>query len=205
MKLYTLLHVFILLLSGCTHLSIPGSGGMAELKPVERFTPNKPLGPEDGVLFELEVLSKQLDALVLRGAELCYPATINMARTRENRIKRALHGGLELDAKNNMYEQHELLKRTEKRLENIELTGECSLKNSADKNAIHVMDLLPTKKTSSSDNINSRLQEMTSQQYSFIREIKTDNTKPFIKSINVKRSSSQLSVIVPANELGVQK
>ena len=193
-------HVMILLasvsLGGCAYLPVPGSGGMAEFKPVSSLAKGKPYGPDDGLLFENELLSKQLDALVLQGGELCYPATIALARQRENRITRALHGGLEDDARNDLVEQQQLLARVERRLYRAKGSVNCQVADE-DSNTVK-----PAGKPSSAnekiaaDDINARLKRMTSTQYDFIREIKVQPSSSFIKpagSSSSARSETLLS------------
>lgn len=79
-------------------------------------TPGVPLGAEDGLNFEIELISRHLDMLILEGAELCFPATVVQAKLRQNRIARQWYGGLEYDAVNDIIIQRKLLARLERQL-----------------------------------------------------------------------------------------
>ena len=114
-------------LNGCVSWAIKGMGGMAEQKPtkVAAVEVGKPLGPEHGLHFELELVKRHLDVLVLEGAELCFPATVVQAKERQTRITRELHGGLKHDAANDLVVQRELLQRLENQLDYVKRGGAC--------------------------------------------------------------------------------
>lgn len=63
--------------------------------------------------------------MVLEGAEYCFPATVVQARTRQHRIIRELHGGLELDAANDLIIQRNLLLRLEQQLDYVTREQAC--------------------------------------------------------------------------------
>ena len=109
-------------LGACTAWPPQGSGGMAE-----RQSGGAPLGPENGLQFELELLSRHLDVLILEGAELCFPATVVQARQREIRMQRAIAGGLSIDAANDIIIQRELLARLERQLDYVRAADVCRL------------------------------------------------------------------------------
>ena len=205
MKTVVMILLAVTALSGCSYLPVPGSGGMAELKPVRSLAEGKPYGPDDGLLFENELLSKQLDALVLQGGELCYPATIALARQRENRITRALHGGLENDARTDLVEQQQLLAQVERRLYRDKGSADCQL---TDNNSDSVK---PSGKPSSAsemvaaDDINERLKRLTSMQYDFIREIKVTPSTSFIRPAGSPGSGNDQPLLSGNNSKGVSK
>lgn len=117
-------------LSGCmSSLPIKGLGGMAEhnsagLDPV---MPDRNLGPQHGLRFELNLAERHLDILVLEGAELCFPATVVQAKKRNNRISRELQGGLKFDAANDLIIQRKLLARLERQLDYVKRHDVCVL------------------------------------------------------------------------------
>jgi outer membrane protein OmpA-like peptidoglycan-associated protein len=90
-------------------------------------SPTAPLGPEHGLHFELELLSRHLDILVLEGAELCFPATVVQAKQRQQRIDREIEGELHLDAANDMIVQREMLARLERQLDYVKSQQVCKL------------------------------------------------------------------------------
>ena len=124
----------IALLSGCSVFPEHGKGGMAE----HYYTPvsgekNAPLGPEDGLRFEWELSARHLDALVMNGAERCYPAAVVQMKRMQNRIIRELEGGLDFDAANDLIIQRTRLERLEKDLDARKESQDCAL--TSDKNA----------------------------------------------------------------------
>ncbi|MCP3870952.1 MAG: OmpA family protein [Gammaproteobacteria bacterium] len=125
--------IFILLgslgLSGCVSWPSKGQGGMAEHNPVilSPAMPDQPLGPEHGLRFDLDLVQRHLDVLVLEGAELCFPATVVQARQRQNRIARELQGGLDFDAANDLIVQRKLLARLERQLDYVRQQQVCIL------------------------------------------------------------------------------
>ena len=130
-KLYPIIFLLALLgLTACSSWPFKGLGGMAEhhqqtLYPV--FQLGKPLGPEHGLRFDLELTSRHLDILALKGAELCFPATVIQAKQRQNRISRELQGGLKYDAANDIIIQRSLLARLERQLDYVKKNDVCVL------------------------------------------------------------------------------
>ncbi|MFC3093385.1 OmpA family protein [Alteromonas sediminis] len=116
-----LLSLFTLLLSGCATWPPLGKGGMAEhrLESIDPKWRKKTHIPEDGLRFELELLSRHLDVLILEGAELCFPATVVQAKQIEARAFRELKGGLFHDAANDIQVQRSLLYRLERQLDYV--------------------------------------------------------------------------------------
>ncbi len=116
-------------MSGCVSWPPAGQGGMAEHRQealdAEQALPM--LGLEHGLLFDLELTRRHLDVLVLEGAELCFPATVVLAKRRENRITRELQGELEHDAINDLVVQRKLLAKLERRLDYVKHEGICVL------------------------------------------------------------------------------
>jgi outer membrane protein OmpA-like peptidoglycan-associated protein len=108
------------LFAGCATWPAQGAGGLAELFSSSADTgvrSDGPLGVEDGSTFELDLVRRHLDVLVLEGAELCFPATVVQAKQREARIAREIEGGLALDAVNDIVVQRQLLARLERQLD----------------------------------------------------------------------------------------
>jgi hypothetical protein len=149
---------------------------MAELRPVAKIENRRPLGPEDGILFELDLASKHLDMLILQGAELCFPASIAQARNRDTRITRAVHGGLELDGRNDLYIQQEFLSQIEMQLDISKRSGGCN-------GAYQYQLTRSNNKPPIADDINAAMGSMTSKQYSFIRKVKVNQTAPFVRKL----------------------
>jgi len=67
---------------------------------------------------------------VLEGAELCFPATVVQAKTRQNRIAREIAGGLLYDAANDIIIQRRLLLRLERQLDYVNGQQLCRLPES---------------------------------------------------------------------------
>jgi len=131
--MYRLISTLILLgslgVSGCVSWPDKGHGGMAEytLGKLSPVMPDQPLGPEHGLRFELDLVQRHLDVLVLEGAELCFPATVVQARERQGRIARQLQGGLDFDAANDLIVQRKLLARLERQLDYVKQDKLCTL------------------------------------------------------------------------------
>ncbi len=102
---------------------------MAEhhLETLPPVMPEQPLGPEHGLRFELELVQRHLDILVLEGAELCFPATVVQAKQRQDRIVRELHGELDFDAANDLIVQRNLLTRLERQLDYVRKQLVCNI------------------------------------------------------------------------------
>ena len=115
-------------LSACVTWPILGSGGTAEhtATTVTVRHSGQSITPEQGLFFELELVARHLDIMVLEGAEYCFPASVVQARNRQNRIIRELHGGLELDAANDLIIQRKLLLRLEQQLDYVAREHVCT-------------------------------------------------------------------------------
>ncbi|WP_281557256.1 OmpA family protein [Thalassomonas sp. RHCl1] len=121
--------LILMLLSACSTSPPQGRGGFAEHTltsnyPVEA---DQPLTSAHGLRFDFSLLSQQLDILVLEGAELCFPATVVQAKTRQNRIAREIAGGLVYDAANDIIIQRRLIARLEHQLEYVNEHDICAL------------------------------------------------------------------------------
>ena len=129
-----LLVIGVVCLSGCVNWPPAGHGGMAEHRQETLYTglADQVFGPEHGLLFDLELTRRHLDVLVLEGAELCFPATVVLAKQRENRITRQLHGELEQDAINDLVVQRKLLAQLERRLDYVKQQDICDLQMMTD-------------------------------------------------------------------------
>lgn len=114
----------LLVLTGCTSFPPNGQGGMAEY--YLDYRPEHPLGPAQGLHFELDLSRRYLDTLVLEGAKRCFPASVSLAKTREVRMVRALQGGLEDDLNNDLIIQRQQLAKLERRLDYVLANGSCS-------------------------------------------------------------------------------
>ncbi|EGQ8087439.1 OmpA family protein [Vibrio vulnificus] len=124
--LFTTLY-FTLLISGCASYPEHGSGGLAEsyqnisyenadFSPV---MPDEPLGPEHGMRFDWQLAKLHLDSLIREGAKWCFPASVVQALELQNRIARELHGGLLLDAANDLVIQRKRLHQLEQQLDYV--------------------------------------------------------------------------------------
>ena len=124
----TLMLLVSSILSGCSVWPEEGQGGMAELDVVTLLSPVEPdRAPEapQALRFELELVSRHLDVLILEGAAFCFPATVEQARLRQHRITRALHGGLPFDGANDLIIQRQLLGRLERQLDYVKRQDVC--------------------------------------------------------------------------------
>ncbi|PSV06062.1 OmpA family protein [Photobacterium kishitanii] len=101
---------------GCTTFAEPGRGGGTNNYLNTRSTileHLQPLGPEDGLRFEWELVARHLDELIMNKSQWCFPATVLQAQQNESRIASELVGGLEIDATNSLIIQRNLLQRLE--------------------------------------------------------------------------------------------
>jgi len=113
------------LTQGCTNL-LSSFGNNA---PEQRYVveADQPLGKEHGLRFDYTLLTQHLDILVLEGAELCFPATVVQAQTRELRIGNEIKDGLSFDAANDIIIQRRLLARLERQLQYVNQHQACTL------------------------------------------------------------------------------
>lgn len=116
----------LLTTTACTSFPPEGHGGMAEHH--LHYMPKHPLGPEHGLFFEHDISKRHLDVLILRGAYICFPASVKKAKDRQNRIARELHGELNFDAENDLIIQRDQLALLERRLDYAVLKGSCHKK-----------------------------------------------------------------------------
>lgn len=119
----------LILLSACSTKVPQGGGGFAEHTLESRYPveADQPLTPAHGLRFDFSLLSQQLDILVLEGAELCFPATVVQAKTRQQRIAREIAGGLVYDAANDIIIQRRLISRLEHQLDYVNEHDICDL------------------------------------------------------------------------------
>lgn len=106
----------LLFMPGCTTFAEPGRGGGTNNYLNTRSTileHLQPLGPEDGLQFEWELVARHLDKLIMNKSQWCFPATVLQAQQNESRIASELVGGLEIDATNSLIIQRNLLQRLE--------------------------------------------------------------------------------------------
>lgn len=117
----------LLTLTACTTWAPKGHGGLAEhqQKMFKTIMPDESLRIEHGLRFELDIIRRHLDILVIEGAELCFPASVTQARHRTNRITRELHSGLTFDAVNDLVIQRKLLGRLEQQLDYVQHQDIC--------------------------------------------------------------------------------
>lgn len=117
----------ISLQTACVSWPEHGQGGIAETQ-LDNYIPvevEEEIHAEHGLRFDTESLRRQLDILVINGANYCFPATVVQAKNREARILRELHGGLYFDAANDILIQRELLARLERQLNYVLLQATC--------------------------------------------------------------------------------
>jgi len=119
----------ITLTQGCASLVSSALWGKDEQQRYVIET-DQPLGQEHGLRFDYTLLTQHLDILVLEGAELCFPATVVQAQTRELRIGHELKGGLHFDAANDIIIQRRLLDRLERQLQYVNQHQACALPKS---------------------------------------------------------------------------
>jgi len=102
---------------------------MAELRPFGNPPCARCPGAPDPTWQEIDTQRQlargELDNLVLRGAQLCLPGQVAALRDRQNRIVRALDGGLPLDAADDLIVQRERLAELRRRLDYIQGNGAC--------------------------------------------------------------------------------
>jgi len=117
------------LTQGCANL-MSTLGGHAQ---AQRYvvTADQPLGQEHGLRFDYTLLTQHLDILVLEGAELCFPATVVQAQTRELRIGNEIKSGLLFDAANDIIIQRRLLTRLGRQLQYVNEHQACTLATTA--------------------------------------------------------------------------
>lgn len=119
-------------LAGCTTWPEQHGGGMAELFPADLYPVESQgdLGPEQGLRMEWDLTNRKLDILILKGGELCFPATVVQAELNQKRIIRQLQGGLLYDAATDIVAQRQLLNRLDSRLKDATRYGKCTLPES---------------------------------------------------------------------------
>ena len=105
-------------LSGCSAWPQSGKGGQAEhypgdLLPVEA---GQLLSYQHGLRLDINHSQRHLDILVMAGAKRCFPASVRLAKLRENRIIREIAGGLYNDAANNIVIQRIELNKIDQKL-----------------------------------------------------------------------------------------
>lgn len=113
----------LLATAGCSNKAPKGEGGLAE----HNYSnyPNHPVGLEDALYFEQRLSQRHLDALLLAGANICFPASVKTAKIRQARIARELQGGLKGDAANDLIVQRDQLDRLERRLNYVQMQNSC--------------------------------------------------------------------------------
>ncbi|NRA60328.1 MAG: OmpA family protein [Psychrobium sp.] len=123
-----------ILIGVCMALLLPGCSALSVISRLndsdeQRYVveADQPLGQEHGLRFDYTLLAQHLDILVLEGAELCFPATVVQAQTRELRIGNELKGGLLFDAANDIIIQRRLLERLERQLQYVNHHKACTL------------------------------------------------------------------------------
>ena len=109
--------------AGCSNKAPKGQGGLAEHNYSNH--PNHPVGLEDALYFEQSLTQRHLDALLLAGANICFPASVKMAKNRQVRIARELQGGLKGDAANDLIIQRDQLDRLQRRLNYVKMQDSC--------------------------------------------------------------------------------
>lgn len=117
-----------MLLGSCTAWPPPGSGGFSEHREgVAEDVHHWPAPYQNWlqVRVDHDFLRVYLDYLVLRGARACLPAHVDEAEDRERLIGRELHGGLRIDAANEVIIQRQKLLELERRLDQVQASGAC--------------------------------------------------------------------------------
>jgi outer membrane protein OmpA-like peptidoglycan-associated protein len=104
--------------------------------------PDHPVGLENALYFEQQLSNRHLDALVLAGAKMCFPAAVRTATIRKARSAREQQGGLDTDAANDLIIQRDQLARLERRLNYVQLEGSCV--TSPTNNINNTRDTIPT-------------------------------------------------------------
>jgi len=115
------------LLSGCTSWTEFGQGGAAEDNPPTEVKTDAAVAsynPHE-LRQDLNHNQRHLDVLVMEGANQCFPASVHLAKLRENRISREIAGELYEDAENNLIIQRLDLNRIERKLEAVVIEVSC--------------------------------------------------------------------------------
>jgi outer membrane protein OmpA-like peptidoglycan-associated protein len=115
------------LLSGCTSWTEFGQGGAAEDNPPTEVKTDAAVAsynPRE-LRQDLNHNQRHLDVLVMEGANQCFPASVHLAKLRENRIAREIAGELYEDAENNLIIQRLDLNRIERKLEAVVTEASC--------------------------------------------------------------------------------
>ena len=123
------------LLSGCTSWTEFGQGGAAEDNPPTEVKTDAAVvsyNPHE-LRQDLNHNQRHLDVLVMEGANQCFPASVHLAKLRENRIAREIAGELYEDAENNLIIQRLDLNRIERKLEAVVTEASCWTSNAEDK------------------------------------------------------------------------
>lgn len=114
---------FLFALFGCSNKAPKGQGGLAEHN--YSAMPDHPIGLENALYFEQQLSQRHLDALIMSGANICFPASVHTAKMRQIRIARELQGGLKGDAANDLIIQRDQLTRLQRRLNYVQMQDTC--------------------------------------------------------------------------------
>jgi len=123
------------LLSGCTSWTEFGQGGAAEDNPPTEVKTDAAVvsyNPHE-LRQDLNHNQRHLDVLVMEGANQCFPASVHLAKLRENRIAREIAGELYEDAANNLIVQRLDLNRIEQKLDAVVTEVSCWSSNAQHK------------------------------------------------------------------------
>lgn len=112
------LPAIVIVLASCANWPKEGKGGFSEFhyNNLISVESNKNLKPKHGLRFDYTLLKNQLSLLKLKGAEYCFPASIDNANQLEVRIVRELSDGMYNSASANIVKQRLALSNLETKL-----------------------------------------------------------------------------------------
>jgi len=170
----TFLLAVLLMVIGCSNITPKGQGGLAE-HDYSNY-PNHPVGMEDALYFEQQLSQRHLDALLVAGANICFPASIQTAKIRQARIARELQGGLRGDAANDLIIQRDKLTRLERRLHYVQMHNSCIPSDSYKANPMN--DEFTNKESLEEKNENDKeVTQLSSQQETHITALLNNNNQ----------------------------
>ncbi len=117
-----------MLLAGCTHWTELGQGGAAEDLPPTAMSGESDADNETvrELQQDFDHSRQQLEVLILRGAERCFPASVYAAGLKVNRVAREIAGGLLEDAEVSLLDLRIDLHRLERKIESLSNDGFCT-------------------------------------------------------------------------------
>ena len=123
MKFIIMMLASVLMLGGCTMWPAEKGGGFVES---QKYKAAKNTKFEVSELEENLVKANQkFDALVMQGAQSCFPGRVQLAKTQQSRVQREITGGLYSDAMHDLDVFEHQIKNMRRMIYSVENTRTC--------------------------------------------------------------------------------